>query len=324
MVKLEHVGIAVEDGSEASRTFERLFGSRPYKTERVEREGVETTFIDAGGPKLELLTSITPGSAVAKYLKNRGEGVHHIAIEVDNIESELARVRDDGFAVLSEHPLEGADGKRIFFVHPRDCHGILVEFCQHVRPAWQRRNIKTSGGTVTVYTAGSEEATPVLLMRGDDASWEAVEVDRLAPALERSLYVVSFQDQMEADTERTQTIAKEVLNYCGVDRPSVIVGCGPVCADALDFVQSNRKRVRALVVIDPRESILERFEAYYPGDRGGRRGIPLLVCAVGSESASIAVEAWRGVPGARLSVIPEIEDRYRQLAEQIVEASRWT
>ena len=132
-MKLEHVGIAVHSNSELADTFRRLFGVDPYKTEGVESEGVETVFFDAGGAKLEGLEATTEGSAIAKFLKNRGEGLHHIAVEVDDIHAEFERVGAEGFRILSERPFPGADNKLVFFVHPKDCRGILVEFCQEIR-----------------------------------------------------------------------------------------------------------------------------------------------------------------------------------------------
>ena len=133
MLKLEHIGIAVHSNSELASTFKRLFGAEPYKSETVEREGVETLFFHGGGAKLEALEANDDRSAIARFLEKRGEGLHHIAVEVDDIEGEFRRVSEEGFRILSERPFPGADGKMVFFVHPKDCHGILVEFCQQIR-----------------------------------------------------------------------------------------------------------------------------------------------------------------------------------------------
>lgn len=133
MLKVEHVGIAVRSNGELAKTFKRLFGVEPYKSETVEREGVETVFFNGGGTKLEGLEASDEGSAIARFLAERGEGLHHIAVEVDDIEAEFRRVGEEGFRILSEKPFRGADNKLVFFVHPKDCHGILVEFCQQIR-----------------------------------------------------------------------------------------------------------------------------------------------------------------------------------------------
>lgn len=128
-MKLEHIGIAVKDISASLAFFELVFGARPYKTEMVESEGVRTHFFDAGSTKLELLESTDPNSAVARFLEKRGEGIHHLAFSVDDTARDFRRLKSMGINVLDSGPKTGADGKQIFFVHPGDTHGILMEFC---------------------------------------------------------------------------------------------------------------------------------------------------------------------------------------------------
>lgn len=130
-MKLEHVGIAVADIEQVTRIFEDLFGARPYKSEEVSSEGVRTHFYDAGGSKIELLESTAPDSPIARYLERHGPGLHHLAfaVEDDTPDEALERIRDAGYRVLSDEPKPGADGKLIFFVHPKDSGGVLVEFC---------------------------------------------------------------------------------------------------------------------------------------------------------------------------------------------------
>lgn len=132
MIRLEHIGIAVRDADAITELYEQLLGLRPYKAETVEREGVRTHFLQAGTAKLELLEALGPDSPVAKYLDKRGEGLHHLAFEVADIHAEMQRLRDLGFTPLSDEPRPGADGKLIFFLHPKQTHGVLVEFCQSV------------------------------------------------------------------------------------------------------------------------------------------------------------------------------------------------
>ena len=130
-MKLEHVGIAVADIEATIRIFEDLFGARPYKSEEVGSEGVRTHFYEAGGTKIELLESTREDSPVARYLERHGPGLHHLAfaVEEDDPDAALKRIRGAGYRVLSDAPKPGADGKLIFFVHPKDAGGVLVEFC---------------------------------------------------------------------------------------------------------------------------------------------------------------------------------------------------
>ena len=127
-VPLEHVGWAVADADAARATIQKILGLVAYKTETVEREGVRTHFLDAGA-KLELLEALGPDSPVAKFLDKRGEGLHHLAFAVPDVDAVFERLRDAGVPLLADAPKPGADGKRIFFVHPRATHGVLVEFC---------------------------------------------------------------------------------------------------------------------------------------------------------------------------------------------------
>lgn len=128
--KIEHLGIAVESIEKSLKDFEILFSTDCYKTEIVQSEAVKTAFLKVGESKIELLEAIDKNSAIAKYLsKNRG-GFHHVAFEVDNIEEELKRLKGEGFKLIHETPKDGADNKRIAFLHPKSTHGLLVELCQ--------------------------------------------------------------------------------------------------------------------------------------------------------------------------------------------------
>lgn len=134
MKKIEHLGIAVADMAEASKTYEKLLGRAPYKTEEVSSEGVQTVFFEAGINKIELLAATHPDSPVAKYIEKFGEGIHHVAFDVDDIHAEMNRLKSEGFQLLSEKPKLGADNKLICFVHPRSGHGVLIELCQEIKP----------------------------------------------------------------------------------------------------------------------------------------------------------------------------------------------
>ena len=130
--KVEHIGIAVKDTSSSTTLFERLLGVKPYKTEKVLSEGVSTTFFRLSDQKIELLSSINKGSAIEKFLESKNEGIHHIALLVDSLESEINRLEDLGFQFISKAPKEGADNKRIVFLHPKSTNGVLVELCEEI------------------------------------------------------------------------------------------------------------------------------------------------------------------------------------------------
>jgi len=128
--KIEHIGIAVKDLERSNLLFEKLLGKAHYKIEEVVSEGVKTSFFIAGPNKIELLEATNDDSPIAKFIKNRGEGLHHIAFEVDDIEAEIERLKTEGFEVLNMKPKKGADNKLVAFLHPKSTNGVLVELCQ--------------------------------------------------------------------------------------------------------------------------------------------------------------------------------------------------
>lgn len=133
-MKIEHIGIAVRDLEQSNALFTKLFGSPPYKEEAVESEAVRTSFFKLGDSKVELLEATAETSAIHKFIEKKGEGIHHIAFEVADIYAEMERMKAEGFTVLNPEPKHGADNKLIFFLHPRDTNGVLVELCQEIRP----------------------------------------------------------------------------------------------------------------------------------------------------------------------------------------------
>ena len=128
--KIEHLGIAVNSIDASLKVFETLLGSSCYKVEEVESEGVRTAFLEIGESKIELLEATNPESPIAKYLEKRGQGIHHIAFDVEDIDREMARLMNEGFQLIHQTPKDGADNKRIAFLHPKSTEGILVELCQ--------------------------------------------------------------------------------------------------------------------------------------------------------------------------------------------------
>ncbi len=133
MLKIEHLGIAVKSIEQSNELFSKLFNKTPYKLEKVESEGVSTSFFMLGESKIELLEATNPDSAIAKFIEKKGEGIHHIAFEVQDIYSEMERLKKEGFTLLNEQPKRGADNKLICFLHPKSSNGVLIELCQEIR-----------------------------------------------------------------------------------------------------------------------------------------------------------------------------------------------
>lgn len=131
--KIEHIGIAVNDLEASNKLFEKLLGTASYKMEELASEGVRTSFFRTGESKIELLEALDKESPIAKFLEKRGEGVHHIAFAVDDIVSEIARLKLEGFTILNEAPKKGADNKLVAFLHPKSAGGVLIELCQEIR-----------------------------------------------------------------------------------------------------------------------------------------------------------------------------------------------
>lgn len=129
---IEHIGIAVKNLDAAEIVFSKLLNSSSYKQELVETEKVLTSFFKTGDNKIELLEATHADSPIAKFIEKRGEGIHHIAFDVDDIYLEMARLKQEGFTLLSESPKKGADGKLVCFVHPKSAHGVLIELCQQI------------------------------------------------------------------------------------------------------------------------------------------------------------------------------------------------
>ena len=131
--KIEHIGIAVKNMQDATILFEKLLGVPSYKEEAVESEGVLTSFFQTGTNKIELLTATNQESPIAKFLEKKGEGIHHIAFDVEDIHAEIARLKNEGFVLINEVPKKGADNKLVVFLHPKNTNGVLVELCQEIR-----------------------------------------------------------------------------------------------------------------------------------------------------------------------------------------------
>jgi methylmalonyl-CoA/ethylmalonyl-CoA epimerase len=132
MVRIEHIGIAVESLKDAIELYEQLLNTPCYKTETVESEHVATAFFRVGESKIELLEASNPDSPIAKFIAKKGQGIHHIAYEVENIHAEMKRLEALGFELLNKEPKRGADNKLVCFLHPKTSGGVLVELCQEI------------------------------------------------------------------------------------------------------------------------------------------------------------------------------------------------
>jgi methylmalonyl-CoA/ethylmalonyl-CoA epimerase len=132
MNKIEHIGIAVKNLEVASKIYEKLLGVKSYKTEVVESENVITEFFLSGENKIELLEASSEDSPIHRFIEKKGEGIHHIAFDVDDILSEMERLKGEGFVLLNDKPKLGADNKLICFVHPKSANGVLIELCQNI------------------------------------------------------------------------------------------------------------------------------------------------------------------------------------------------
>ncbi len=132
MHKIEHIGIAVRSLAESVPLFEKLLNSPCYKTEEVASENVVTAFFRTGDTKIELLETSAPDGVIQKFIDKKGEGLHHLAFEVKDIQAEMQRLKSEGFQLLSDQPRRGADNKLVCFLHPKTTNGVLIELCQEI------------------------------------------------------------------------------------------------------------------------------------------------------------------------------------------------
>lgn len=133
LINVEHIGIAVRDINASNALFTTLLNTGPYKSESVATEGVTTSFFRVNQTKIELLEATSSDSPIAKFLEKKGEGIHHLAFEVDDIATEMERLKKEGFTLLSDVPKRGADHKLVCFLHPKTTNGVLIELCQEIK-----------------------------------------------------------------------------------------------------------------------------------------------------------------------------------------------
>lgn len=191
MPRLEHIGIAVDDVTAVIRRFDDLLNVEPYKSETVSAQHVRTHFLDADSAKLELLESLDADSTIERFLERRGEGLHHLAFEVNDAEATMKRLREAGFRLLNDTPQPGADDKRIFFVHPKETHGVLVEFCESTSPTWSPRCVSHKERDLAIYEKGNPNRPSVLFLHGAGGSTR-LDTAPLMRRMESSFHVVGL------------------------------------------------------------------------------------------------------------------------------------
>lgn len=255
-MRLEHIGVAVDAPDAAARTFRALLKATPYKTETVPDQGVRTHFLDAGAAKLELLEALGEDSPVRSFLEQRGEGVHHIAFSVPSLTATVEQLRAAGFELLSETPQNGADDKQIVFVHPKQTHGVLVEFCAPRTPDWSPRRIARPHGSVSAFVRGPEDAPPLVVLHGAVGSTRH-ETAPLIQRLESSFRVIGVDLSGHGDSalpDAPLTLDLFAADVCAVldalDVPDAhVVGFSLGGGVALHLAATRPERVRRLAVL---------------------------------------------------------------------------
>lgn len=231
MLRLEHVGIATKNAKPVRKLYNTVLQTLDYKSETVSDQGVTTHFLALENTKIELLEALDDTSPVHQFLEQRGEGVHHLAFEVPDIHEAFDRLQEAGFTLLSDAPLEGADQKQIFFLHPKETHGVLIECCSTAFTCPPPTHVSTEAGPVAYYTWGDPSRPTVLLLHGA-AGATATETAALVPHLEPYLHVVALDftgHGASANVAAAQDLtadlfaanARAVLDACSVDQAHV-------------------------------------------------------------------------------------------------------
>jgi len=323
--KLEHVGIAVTDRDRATEILNRLLGCVPYKSEEVVREGVETVFFDAGGSKFEILASTDRDSPVDKFITRRGEGLHHIAVEVADIAAAFDRVTAEGFSILSAEPQRGADGKLIFFVHPKETFGTLIEFCQQTAPTWVPHDVHMPHGVVRAFTAGSPDAPPILLLH-DQGAPGASSFQQLLPLVEPTMFVIAFDAPghgASTDWPSGTSIlkacdkhARAILNHFRVATGAIIVGNGLGCTAAVQCLSSYPELVAGLALVDAGDHPIDLAAL----ERCAR---PVLIADLESPLAPDDAAALLARPSIRHVSLPDVLSAWIHVGRLIADMVYW-
>jgi len=129
--KIDHIGVAVNNLEESLHIFKDVLGMKCSGEEEVKEQNVKVAFLPVGESEIELLESTSPDGNIAKYIEKKGEGIHHIAFEVEDLDVMLKNLQEKGARLIDKEPRYGAGGARIAFLHPKSTNGILVELCEH-------------------------------------------------------------------------------------------------------------------------------------------------------------------------------------------------
>ncbi|WP_263789746.1 methylmalonyl-CoA epimerase [Salinibacter sp.] len=256
MAHLDHIGIAIDDADAVKRRFRDLLGLAAYKQDAVQAQRVRTHFLDAGSAKLELLEALGDDSPVQRFLDRQGEGLHHIAFEVEDLPATMERLREAGVELLSDTPQDGADDKRIVFVHPKQTHGVLVEFCAPTTPDWSARTVPRHDGHLAVFERGARDRPSLLVLHGAAGTTQH-DAAPLIRRLESSFHVVGVDlsghgtSALPGDAPLSLDLFAEdvrtVLN--ALDLPSAhVVGFSLGGGAALRLAQLHPGRVDRLAV----------------------------------------------------------------------------
>jgi methylmalonyl-CoA epimerase len=132
-MKIDHLGIAVKAVADAAKMYETVLGLKVTGTDQVDDQGVKVAMLDIGESRFELLEAIRPDSPIGKFVAKRGEGLHHIAVQVDDIEASLAQLKAAGVRLIDDAPRKGAHNTRVAFIHPAGTHGVLLELVEHAK-----------------------------------------------------------------------------------------------------------------------------------------------------------------------------------------------
>lgn len=300
MITLEHVGLAVRDAAAVRHLFESLAELRVYKSERVPREGVETHFLSVGCAKLELLAALGSDSPVARFLEKRGEGLHHLAFEVADIKEHMRLVRSLGFTPLTEEAHPGADDKLIFFLHPKETAGILLEFCESQPIPLADTTVLHQGERFAFRERGDRTRSSVVVIPGIGAG-SSVDMPALVRHLEPHFHVIALHiPDRQAVMARASgpDLVFSVLDARSVSRAHVF-GYGAGGHVALHCAMDHPLRVRRLALFG------------MPPENGGqsRRAIThdALVGGVDRDEMlppRVTLDLHKALAGSKLTILP--------------------
>lgn len=281
MARLEHVGIAVDDVSHLSAMLTELLGESPYLAETLQADGIRTHFVWGGSAKLELLEDVDHRSAVSTFVRRHGPGLHHLAFEVDDVRAMYDKVRRAGYEPVDPEPRAGAEGKLVFFLHPSQTYGVLIEFCQSVRPALRPERLpEVAGLRALSLSPGSAARPPCLYLFENAAALAPLDLaEQLLPR--RPFYAA----------EGTSTLRLPDLLDALTLRAVHLVASAPCIASVLG--PAADLRIRSLTIIDPGAHDVDRIEDV---------STPLLVLTGTDEHGLRMAAASRSrLPAARLA-----------------------